>query len=181
MNVLRQRSWSPYAVGALLGILSWFTFVSANRPLGITTAFEYTAALAGKGVAPQVAQSNRYYAAKAEEKKPPKIDWEWTLVAGVFFGSLLSSRLSGDRPTEKVPSLWRWRFGESPARRFAGSFLGGALMMFGARLAQGCTSGHGISGALQLAVSSWLFVPMLFISAVATAFLLFGTEGREHV
>jgi len=36
--------------------------------------------------------------------------------------------------------------------------------MFGARLAQGCTSGHGISGALQLAVSSWTFVVVLFAS-----------------
>ena len=179
--MLRQKSWSPYAVGALLGVLSWFSFATVDRPLGITTAFEYTAALAQKAALPQAADLNPYYADRAEEKKPPKIDWEWALVAGVFVGAALSSRLSGDRAGEKVPALWRWRFGDSPARRYTGAFLGGALMMFGARLAQGCTSGHGISGALQLAVSSWLFIPMLFASAIATAFLLFGTEGRQHV
>jgi uncharacterized membrane protein YedE/YeeE len=41
-------------------------------------------------------------------------------------------------------------------------------MMFGARLAQGCTSGHGISGSLQLAVSSWIFVVVFLAVAVGT-------------
>lgn len=181
MNVLAQKSWSPYAVGALIGVLSWFSFATVNKPIGITTAFEHSAALIEKAAAPQVAQNNTYFADKEKEGKPPKIGWEWMLVAGVFIGALLSSKLSGDRPTENVPPLWKWRFGENPAKRYTGAFAGGALMMFGARLAQGCTSGHGISGALQLAVSSWMFLPMLFAAGIATAFLIFGKEGRNHV
>ncbi len=178
MNLLAMKSWSPYVVGALIGVLSWFAFATADKPLGITTAFEYTAALIEKGVAPQAAQTNAYY---KEPEKSPKIDWEWMLVVGVFFGALLSSKLSGDRTKQTVPSLWEWRFGASTAKRFAGAFFGGALMMFGARLAQGCTSGHGISGALQLAVSSWIFVVLLFASGVATAFLIYGKEGANRV
>ena len=54
-------------------------------------------------------------------------------------------------------------------------------MMFGARVAQGCTSGHAISGTLQLAVSSWVFALVIFPVAVVTAFLLYGKEGRRHV
>lgn len=181
MKLLQQKSWSPYAVGALIGVLSWFAFATANKPLGITTAFENTAAIAERAVAPQLAQTNDYYADKEKEGKAPKVDWEWMLVVGVFFGGLFSSLLSGDRPKEKVPPLWQWRFGDVPGKRYAAAFLGGALMMFGARIAQGCTSGHGISGALQLAVSSWLFVPTLFIAGIATAFLLFGKEGRNYV
>ena len=46
-------------------------------------------------------------------------------------------------------------------------------MGFGARWGRGCTSGHGISGGLQLAVSSWTFFFVMFASGVATAFLLF--------
>ena len=38
------------------------------------------------------------------------------------------------------------------------AFGGGMLMAFGARLAGGCTSGHGISGTLQLNVASWISV-----------------------
>ncbi len=178
MNFLRMKSWSPYLVGALIGVLSWFSFVTADKPLGITTAFEYTAALVEKAAAPGLAETNSYY---GEPENKPKIDWEWMLVIGVFIGAFASSKLSGDRAVESVPPLWKWRFGDSAPKRLAAAFFGGALMMFGARLAEGCTSGHGISGALQLAVSSWIFVALLFVSGVGTAFLIYGKEGANRV
>jgi uncharacterized protein len=180
-NPLNMKSWSPYLVGAAIGMLSWFSFWSADRPLGVTTAFEHTAALAGKAVVPQLEQRHEYYGAMQREGNVPKIGWEWMLVLGVFIGAVLSSWLSGDRTRLKVPDLWRWRFGDSVAKRFTAAFFGGALMMFGARLAQGCTSGHGISGSLQLAVSSWVFVVVFFSVGIATAFLIFGREGMKHV
>lgn len=178
---MKRHSWSPYIVGVAIGILSWFAFATADHPLGITTAFENTAALIGKSVAPQSAEANTYYPQKAKENKSPKIDWEWMLVIGVFFGAMLSSKLSGDRTCEKVPALWSWRFGPSVAKRYTGAFLGGAVMMFGARIAGGCTSGHGISGALQLALSSWLFLMVIFATGAATASVIFGKEGKAHV
>jgi uncharacterized membrane protein YedE/YeeE len=52
-------------------------------------------------------------------------------------------------------------------------FLGGGLMAFGARMAGGCTSGHGISGAMQLSVGSWVALLGFFVGGVATAMLLF--------
>lgn len=180
-NPLTRKSWSPYLVGAAIGVLSWFTFASANKPLGITTAFENTAAIGEKAMIPNVEQTNEYFAAKAKEGKTPKNDWEWMLVVGVFAGALLSAWLSGDRHREKVPALWRWRFGDSVVVRFAAAFAGGALMMFGARMASGCTSGHGISGALQLAVSSWVFILLAFAVGIVTAFAMYGKEGRTHV
>jgi uncharacterized membrane protein YedE/YeeE len=176
-----MKSWSPYVVGAGIGVLSWFAFGTADHPIGITTAFEHTAALTEKAAAPQWEQTNPYFEKKASEGKPPKIDWEWMLVIGVFIGAWISSRLSGDRAERSVPPLWEWRFGQSPAKRLAAAFAGGALMMFGARLAQGCTSGHGISGALQLALSSWIFVVLLFIAGTAMTFALYGKEARDHV
>ena len=47
------------------------------------------------------------------------------------------------------------------------------LMAFGARMADGCTSGHGISGAMQLSVGSWIALLGFFVGGVATAMLLF--------
>jgi len=94
----RKRSGPPYAVGALIGILSWFAFATVDRPLGITTAFEYSAALLTEAVSPEVALTNSYCVAPEES---PKIDWEWMLVAG-------------DRSSEAVPELWRQPFGEAP-------------------------------------------------------------------
>ena len=101
------------------------------------------------------------------------------LVLGMALGAFVSSRVSGDRPAEPVPALWRARFGASPGKRYAAAFLGGAVLMFGARLAGGCTSGHGISGSLQLALSGWVFFASLFASGLVTAFAVFGRESTR--
>jgi uncharacterized protein len=180
-NPFTMKSWSPYVAGAGIGILSWFAFATADHPIGVTTAFEHSAALAEKAVIPQFEQTNEYFAEKKAEGKPPKIGWEAMLVVGVFVGAVISSTLSGDRGSAVVPPLWRWRFGDSATLRLAVAFGAGALMMFGARLAQGCTSGHGISGTLQLAVSSWIFISVAFAVATATAWAMYGQEGARHV
>jgi len=180
-NPFVQSSWSPYIVGGLIGVLSWFAFATADKPIGITTAFEHTAALTGKAAVPDLEQNNEYFAAKQAEGNSPKIGWEWMLVVGVFVGALLSAALSGDRTRLWVPPLWASRFGPSKPKRLTAAFLSAALMMFGARLAQGCTSGHGISGTLQLAVSSWMFISVAFGVAIVTALLMYGRQGAENV
>jgi len=180
-NPMTMKSWSPYVVGIGIGVLSWFAFGVANNPLGISTAFEHTAALAEKAVAAQPEQINEYFLQKAEAGKSPKIGFGWMLVAGVFVGAFLSSWLSGDRSTENIPAMWRERFGGSVSLRLAAAFFAGALMMFGARLADGCTSGHGISGSLQLAVSSWVFTAVFFAAATVTALALYGRTDTSHV
>lgn len=45
------KSWSPYLVGTGIGTLSWFAFASADHPIGVTIAFEHTAAMALKTAA----------------------------------------------------------------------------------------------------------------------------------
>lgn len=177
---MRQKSWSPYLVGALIGILSWVALAVSGHLLGITTAFEYSAALLLRGIAPAAYETSGYAGALAAEGKSPRIDWEWMLVAGVFLGAWLSSKLSGDRGHPAVPRLWSSRFGDSRGLRFAAAFLGGGLMMLGARIAQGCTSGHGISGNLQLAVSSGIFSVAFFVTGVVVARALFAGEA-SHV
>ncbi len=177
VETLRSKSWSPYAVGACIGVLSWFVFLTADHPLGITTAVEYTAAFGAKAVQEQTDGTLFYF----RQGNRPMVDWEWMLVLGVFIGAYLSASLSRDRCGERVPALWEWRFGRSVAGRYLGAFFGGALMLFGARLAKGCTSGHGISGSLQLALSSWVFTPLLFLTGILVAHILYGREGRRHV
>lgn len=168
-NIFAKKSWSPYLVGVGIGVLSWFAFWSADHPLGITTAFEHTSALVLEATIPGLAESNRYY-----QEESPKIGWEWMFVAGVFLGSIISSFASGDRERITVPPLWKSRFGASAPLRLTVALFSGGLMMFGARLAQGCTSGHGISGNLQLAASSWLFSLIFFSTAILTAFVVYG-------
>ena len=174
MHWLRRKRWSPYLVGALIGVLSWFAFWTVDRPIGVSTAVARTVGMLERVVAPGHVASNAYFS-----KFRPAVDWEWMLVLGMALGAFVSSRMSGDRPAEPVPALWRARFGASPGKRYAAAFLGGAVLMFGARLAGGCTSGHGISGSLQLALSGWVFFAALFASGLVTAFAVFGRESAR--
>lgn len=48
-------------------------------------------------------------------------------------------------------------------------FIGGVLLLFGARMAGGCTSGHMMSGIMQLSVSSIIFTIVLFPIAIIIA------------
>ena len=56
----------------------------------------------------------------------------------------------------------------TPRRRYMDAFLGGFLIIFGARVAGGCTSGHIISGMTQLALSGFLFAAAVFGAGIIT-------------
>lgn len=181
MNCCCQiKRWNPYIAGALIGVLSWATFYSVDKALGTSTTMVHAAGGLTSLVAPEHVQANPYYA-KEISAKNPLFDWQFFLVLFLPIGALLGAWLAKDFNVERVPRLWAWRFGPGTAKRYAAAFIGGLILIYGARMAGGCTSGHGISGGLQLAVSSWSFFLAMFASGVATAFVLFGKEGRKHV
>ncbi|MCP5521477.1 MAG: YeeE/YedE family protein [Verrucomicrobiales bacterium] len=169
--------WNPYVVGAGIGLLSWAAFAVVNTPLGITSSLEAVAGLCAEPVLGAKAVAKNAYLAK----HPFAVDYGTLFLAGTFLGALLSALLSKTWKIEVVPAVWKGRFGGSAVRRLIAAFLGGVIIMFGARLAGGCTSGHGISGSLQLAVSSWTFFLTLFATGVVTAWILFRkSEGKEQ-
>ncbi|MGE3172011.1 MAG: YeeE/YedE thiosulfate transporter family protein [Planctomycetota bacterium] len=180
--LLRMPRWSPYAVGAGIGVLSWITFALMGKPLGTSTTMVHAVGGIERIVAPdhfdRTEYLTKYIGTTADPK--PIFEWQFALVVMLAIGALLAARLAGQRERETVPALWRARFGDSVALRYGAAFVGGAILLFGARLAGGCTSGHGISGGLQLAVSSWVFIAAMLGSGIATAFLIYGKEGRRH-
>lgn len=182
-GVFGAKKWNPYVAGVGIGLLGVFTMLAMDRTLGTSTTYVHLAGLVESLFAPARVvgpDANPYYAKEITDRTP-MFDWQFLLVIGVFAGAWLSSWLSGDRTKEDVPALWAWRFGSSRALRYGAAFVFGLLMMFGARMAGGCTSGHAISGGMQLALSSWVFLVAFFASGIATAFALFGVEGRRHV
>lgn len=52
------------------------------------------------------------------------------------------------------------------------ALVGGIVLVFGARLAGGCTSGHGISGMSQLSIASIISVAAMFAGGMGLAALL---------
>lgn len=185
LRYLRKPQWSPYIVGAGIGLLSWATFYFMEKALGTSTSF---VGAAGSGVcviAPDHVASNAYYLKEYGAKSvatggpggfKPIFDWQMSLDFALIAGAFLAAWLGGTFRKERVPTVWAERFGPSVAKRYAAAFLGGFILIFGARMAGGCTSGHGISGGLQLAVSSWTFFVSMFISGIVTAVALFGTK-----
>lgn len=45
-------------------------------------------------------------------------------------------------------------------------------MLFGARIAGGCTSGHGVSGLVHLSVGSTIAVAAMFAGGIAVAMMM---------
>lgn len=172
MEWLAMERWSPYVVGMGIGLLSWAAFLISDKPIGCSTAFARTSGMIEGLFRGRKVREKPYY-----RKFAPDIDWQWMLVAGVAVGAFISAKLSGDFEPGWLPAKWAAAFGTGPIVRTVVAFIGGVLVGFGARWAGGCTSGHGISGSLQLAVSGWVAVACFFAGGVATAMVIFKVLG----
>jgi len=132
MNLFKQKSWSPYIAGGLAGILLCLSVLITGKYFGASTTFVRSAGLIEKIFAVDRVAKMDYFV-----KTKVRIDWQWMFVAGIFFGSLISARISGDYKTTAVPPTWEKRFGPNKDKRFAAAFIGGVVSMFGARMAGG--------------------------------------------
>ncbi|MGC9424143.1 YeeE/YedE thiosulfate transporter family protein [Vibrio sp.] len=168
MNLLELSRWSPYLVGIGIGILTWLSFIFAHRPIGCSTGYTRISGIIEKLVRGKNVEKKRYY-----QTFVPKVDWEMMLLLGIVLGAFLSSSLSGTFKFELVPQLWKTAFGSGVLGRAVGALVGGVFIGLGARMAGGCTSGHGISGTLQLAVGSWLALICFFVGGYVAAMVLY--------
>lgn len=165
-------AWSPYLVGGLIGVLSMATFYFSDKPLGVSTAYLRLAGSISRLISKGHTGSLKLY-----QEKKPQVEWEVMLVVGIVLGAFVAAYSGGELTAAWVPALWADRFGDSVGLRLGVAFAGGVVMAYGARLAGGCTSGHGISGTLQLSVGSWIALACFFIGGAFSAMLLFGPGG----
>jgi uncharacterized membrane protein YedE/YeeE len=158
-----SSGWSPYLAGALLGLLAIIsvylttTLMGKSNYLGASTTFVRAAGLLFQSVDPAHVAENAYYV-----KEKVKVDWQFMMIIGIFFGALISSLMDKSFKLEAIPPTWEKRFGSSIAKRAIFSFLGGIIAMIGARMADGCPSGHGLSGMMQLSMSSFIALAFFF-------------------
>jgi uncharacterized protein len=125
--------WSPYLAGALSGVVGVLSVWFAGQYFGASTSFVRTAGLIEQMFGPERVAQMDYFI-----KVAPKIDWQWMFMVGIFLGALISAVTSGSFKLQAVPDMWAERFGQnSTARRALYAFTGGAVAMFGARLADG--------------------------------------------
>lgn len=126
------KGWNPYLAGALTGLLIvlsvWFT----GKYVGASTTFVRSVGYIEKVFSPERVGAMEYF-----KKELPKIDWQFLFVVGIFIGSLISSTTSKSFRWQAVPKTWESHFGPSKVKRAIVAFIGGAIAMFGARLADG--------------------------------------------
>lgn len=170
----KDNGWSPYLAGALVGLLAiisvWATTVLMGKTnyLGASTTFVRAAGLLERAVAPERVAANEYFTTSKV-----KVDWQFMLVSGIFLGALISSVTDRSFKWESVPPVWAKRFGNSPIKRAVGAVLGGIVAMVGARMADGCPSGHGLSGMMQFSVSSLAALCLFFGVGIAVAAMVY--------
>lgn len=171
---LEDGAWNPYVAGALVGLLAIASALATTylmpktQFLGASTTFVRAAGLAEQCVLPDHVAGNAYFT-----KEKVKVDWQFMFVTGIFIGALVSALSSGSFKLESVPPTWKARFGDSIGKRAAGALAGGAVAMFGARLADGCPSGHGLSGLMQLSISGFVAMAMFFGAGIAVAHFIY--------
>ncbi|GMH89417.1 hypothetical protein TrVE_jg13083 [Triparma verrucosa] len=171
-NVFECRSWAPSIPGAILGSLQFLLIPFLGSCAGSATAFQSLVALpfllTNDSKRKELANSDSSWLSYLVKYTPDRLATQWQIIYCGFccVGAYISSTLSET-------------YGTSPGLSPIECFIGGVLMLFGSRLAAGCTSGHGISGFPMLLNTSWVAVPAMFGGGIVSAFLLKAIQGDD--
>lgn len=185
-----QLDW--FKGGLLLGAAFLFA-VAFVKPIGVSTQFVIADGIVWNLFSDSIVQEdpgsksgytspNAYLdksGGKYAKNVANPINYSFVFVLAMIAGAYLSSKLGGPTPSEKdrrAPEVWRNRFGEDPVARNVTVFLAGIVVLFGARLAGGCTSGHMMSGMMQTSLSGYLFALGAFAVAVPAAILVYSRK-----
>ena len=154
----------PWAkLGAIFGVVSAFSILTWG-PIGVSGTYPRFVGAILRRIDPTLAFGNPYL-----EKMGSLIKPETFVVIGLLIGGFLASRIGVQ---EKAHTEFIHTGETSKGKRYRDAFIGGFLIVFGARIAGGCTSGHIISGITQLSVSGLIFAVGVFATGILTAKLL---------
>lgn len=158
-----KRNW--LLLGVLLGSI-FFLAIFLVKPIGISTQFSVLSAMAYEKVDSNFLSSNTYMQkdeGKLAKRVQNPLNYDLLFFFGVPLGAFVAFLLFGkDRKLNLSLSLRDCVFG----------FFGGFLLLYGARMAGGCTSGHMMSGIMQSSLSGFVFAISVF--AVGISLVVFG-------
>jgi uncharacterized membrane protein YedE/YeeE len=158
--------------GILMSLLLLFTFsiFGADRPIGASTYVPYYA-----GILFGMDPKDYTYLQEIEKAGA----WEGVMLLGVLVGGFFTSVfITKTFRFTVVPTAWKVYKNNSVTSRLLWSFFSGFLLIIGARLAGGCTSGHFLSGMSQTAFSSMIFGGVVLVTLLVTGRLFYKREGE---
>lgn len=160
--------WPPFVAGILLGLVLLLTFVLSGHGLGASGAANDLVAGVGLQVVPEATKANGYLGPQVADGSPLGSWMTWEIVgvaigalAGAFMAGRFRVQLDGERSV-------------GAKSRLVKALCGGMLAGFGARVAGGCTSGLGLSGAAALGISAFVFLGVFFATGMIVSRLVKG-------
>lgn len=146
-----------YIAGPALGLLVVGFFLFTNQPLGATGAYVETA--------------------RTVRRQQGAVTWRAFYFVGIALGGYVAVQLKdvGFDPRPGYDILVEegtGNLGLSMPVAAALIFAGALVMGYGARMAGGCTSGHGICGTAQRSPASWAATITFMATAVMTTFVI---------
>jgi len=160
LNMLENKknyNWLYAGIGlAILNCIIFLTAVS-DRQIGASTVYPYVGDLLTGFT------QNDYFASTVKSGQ-----WELIFMAGAMLSGLVISLIRKDFKIQLIHTGWSKTEGNSKFKRIIWAFAGGFIMLIGARMAGGCTSGHVISGGMQIAAGSLLFGAFVFAGLLLT-------------
>jgi len=164
----------PWWMGGILMsglLLLTFSIYGADRPIGASTYVPYVASLIFN------LDPEKYTYIEHIKNSG---SWEGIMLLGVLFGGFITSVfITKSFRFSLIPTGWKNYKNNSIVSRLLWSFFSGFIMIIGARLAGGCTSGHFMSGMSQLAVSAMIFGVVVMLTLVVTGKYFYNTKGKE--
>jgi len=148
MEILPERlAW--YIAGPLLGVLVVGLFFFLNQPLGASGAYINTSAMV---------------------RKAPRVRWRVYYFVGIFVGGVLATVLGTGFELrtgyDALTDVWPL----AVVVPVVG--VGAVVMGYGARIAGGCTSGHGICGTAQRSATSFAVTATFMATAIVVTQVL---------
>lgn len=164
MNILRQPYWSPYTAGIIIGLLQIPIFLTLHASIGSSVSFHSIACSLLSFI-----QNGDLQNSVNSCISLLKHWWQLGFVLGIFLGAYISSTLSKTRRKFFAPAWTKATSITSLYKRSFMAFCGGFIMLLGARIADGCTSGNGISGISLLSVGSIIVITSMFLGGFLVA------------
>ena len=189
-NSFNKKEWNWKISGFLLGLCFLIT-AAVIKPIGVSTQFVILDGIAWNSISQDLVKkdetakkgyaSKNAYLNKSGGKYAKNIakpmNYSFVFVLAMIIGGLLSyftqSKTANSSENKALPKVWKDNYGNTPVKRYVFTFIGGILVLFGARLAGGCSSGHMMSGMMQTSMSGYLFAIATFAAAIPVAKILY--------